>query len=115
MGNFAEVLRRLRRQEGMTQPQLAQRLGVSRSTISMYERGEREPDFALLQRIADLFQTDTDQLLGRTAPVEDDYANQLFAAYGEVKESFDQNDIDDVKMFMRLVAERKRQRNAKKP
>lgn len=115
MGNFADTLRRLRKQEGMTQPQLAQRLGISRSTISMYERGEREPDLAQLQRIADLFQADTDQLLGRSTPAEDDYANQLFAAYGEVKEIFDQDDIDDVKMFMRLVAERKRQKNAKKP
>lgn len=111
MEQFAQILRDLRTQQGWTQPQLAQRLGVSRSTVSMYERGEREPDFAMLRRIADLFGVDTDQLLGRTAPAGgDDYANQLFAAYGEVKESFDQEDIDDVKLFMRMVAERKRQR-----
>lgn len=111
MGNFAQILRGLRAQQGWTQPQLAQRLGVSRSTVSMYERGEREPDFAMLDRIADLFGVDANQLLGRAASADtDDYANQLFAAYGEVKESFDQEDIDDVKLFMRMVAERKRQR-----
>ncbi len=111
MGNFAQTLRGLRMQQGLTQPQLAQRLGVSRSTVSMYERGEREPDFATLSRIADLFGVDADQLLGRTAPAgADDYASQLFAAYGEVKESFDQEDIDDLKLFMRMVAERKRQK-----
>lgn len=111
MGNFAQILRGLRAQQGWTQPQLAQRLGVSRSTVSMYERGEREPDFAMLDRIADLFGVDANQLLGRAASADtDDYANQLFAAYGEVKESFDQEDIDDVKLFMRMVAERKRQK-----
>lgn len=114
MGNFAEILRELRTQRGWTQPQLAQRLGISRSTVSMYERGEREPDFAMLDRIAALFGVDANQLLGHAAPVDtDDYANQLFAAYGEVKESFDQADIDDVKLFMRMVAERKRQKEKK--
>ena len=46
MGQFASILKQLRLQKGLTQPQLAERLGISRSAISMYERGEREPDTA---------------------------------------------------------------------
>lgn len=114
MGNFAQNLRQLRARQGMTQPELAQKLGISRSAVSMYERGEREPDLDTLRAIVDLFGVDTDQLLGRAAP-EDDYARQLFAAYGEVRASFDQDDIDDVKLFMRMVAERKRQKQQSGP
>lgn len=43
----------------------------------------------------------------------DPFANQLFAAYGEVKKEFTQDDIDDIKMFMEMVAERKRKKKEK--
>ena len=35
MGQFASILKQLRLQKGLTQPQLAERLGISRSAISM--------------------------------------------------------------------------------
>lgn len=44
---------------------------------------------------------------------DDPFANQLFAAYGEVKKEFTQDDIDDIKMFMEMVAERKRKKKEK--
>lgn len=66
MGNFENVLKKLRTSAGMTQEELAKRLGVSRSTIGMYESGSRKPDPAALESIADLFNVDVDYLLGRT-------------------------------------------------
>ncbi|MCQ2439450.1 MAG: helix-turn-helix transcriptional regulator [Oscillospiraceae bacterium] len=39
----------------MTQQDLANALGVSKSTISLYENGNREPDFEMMERIADHF------------------------------------------------------------
>ena len=45
---------------------MAQKLGIAKSTISMYENGNREPDFETLEKIADFFNVDTDYLLGRT-------------------------------------------------
>lgn len=62
---FAERLRLLRKQRDLSQQQLADRLGVSNSTISMYERGEREPDFEMLELIGDFFNVDTNYLLGK--------------------------------------------------
>lgn len=66
MGNFNEILRRLRKSNQMTQLELANALQISRSTIGMYEKGSREPDFATLEIIADYFNVDIDYLLGRS-------------------------------------------------
>lgn len=62
MGAFGAVLRRLRKQDGLTQTELGKALGLSYSTISMYERGEREPDFETLEVIADYFNVSMDYL-----------------------------------------------------
>lgn len=62
---FAERLRLLRKQRNLSQQQLADKLGISNSTISMYERGEREPDFEMLELIGDYFNVDTNYLLGK--------------------------------------------------
>ena len=66
MGNFQNIFKRLRISSKLTQAEMAEKLGISRSTIGMYETGAREPDFETLERIADFFNVDTDYLLGRT-------------------------------------------------
>ena len=45
----------LRKLEDITQQQLADAIGVAKSTISMYETGRREPDFKTLETLADYF------------------------------------------------------------
>ncbi len=66
MGSFSTVLRKLRKQDGLTQTDLGKALGLSYSTISMYERGEREPDFETFEIIADFFNVDIDYLMGKS-------------------------------------------------
>ena len=66
MSDFSVVLKELRSAFGMTQDELAQALGISRSRIGMYELGQREPDFETLEKLADYFNVDYDFLLGRT-------------------------------------------------
>ena len=68
MSGFSQRLRFLRTQRGLTQQQLAQALGVSKSSVNMYERGEREPGLETLAAMADLFEVDLDELTGRTQP-----------------------------------------------
>lgn len=48
-----------------SQAELADKLGVSKSTVGMYELGKREPDFETLEAIADLFNVDMNFLLGK--------------------------------------------------
>ena len=66
MGNFQNIFRKLRTSSNLTQSAIAEKLGISRSTIGMYETGAREPDFETLEKIADFFNVDIDFLLGRT-------------------------------------------------
>lgn len=55
----------LRAEKKLTQQILSDKLKISKSSINMYERGEREPGFATLISIADFFDVDIDYLLGR--------------------------------------------------
>lgn len=66
MADFSRVLRMLRTNTGLSQQALADKLGLSKSAVNMYERGEREPSFEVLEIIADFFNVDIDYLLGRT-------------------------------------------------
>ena len=66
MGDFQNIFKRLRNSCGLTQAEMAEKIGISRSTIGMYETGAREPDFETLEKIADFFNVDIDYLLGRT-------------------------------------------------
>ena len=62
---FSETLSRLRRERGLTQAELGARLGISKSAVSMYECGNREPELDLLRAMADLFGVSESVLLGR--------------------------------------------------
>ncbi len=66
MGEFKSVFKQLRLAKGMTQGELADAIGITRSRLSMYELGQREPDFETLEMIADYFNVDIDYLMGRT-------------------------------------------------
>ena len=66
MSSFNTVLKSLRTAKGMTQDELAKSLKISRSTVGMYENGSREPDYEMLELIADYFNVDINYLLGRT-------------------------------------------------
>ena len=61
---FSNRLKELRTQAGLTQLQLAQRLGVTKSVISFYELSERAPSPDVLIRVAQIFHVSTDYLLG---------------------------------------------------
>jgi transcriptional regulator with XRE-family HTH domain len=49
---FAEQLQRLRKAAGISQYALAQRSGLSKQALSRLEKGEREPSWATVQRLA---------------------------------------------------------------
>ena len=62
---FSINLKKLREQANLTQEELASKTGLSKSTISMYERGERFPSEQILELLADLFNVDMNMLLGK--------------------------------------------------
>lgn len=64
MVNFGNRLRELRTGKKMTQQQLADRLGLTKSVISAYETAMRYPSYDVLIHIATIFRVSTDYLLG---------------------------------------------------
>ncbi|WP_379883062.1 helix-turn-helix domain-containing protein [Laceyella putida] len=61
---FSERLKALRREKRITQQQIADRFGVTKSTVSRWEKGSFEPDTEKLKEIADYFGVTVDYLLG---------------------------------------------------
>ena len=68
---FPEISKSLRKENGLSQVQLAEALNVSKACISMIEIGKNDPTANTLLKYADFFQCSTDYLLGR----EDDLGN----------------------------------------
>lgn len=64
MVDFGLRLRKLRTDYGMTQLELAQKLGLTKSVISAYETDLRMPSYDVLVNIANIFKVSTDYLLG---------------------------------------------------
>lgn len=58
-------IKQLRKKYHITQTELARKIGVSASTIAMYEIGEREPSIDTLDKLCHVFNTDMDTLVGR--------------------------------------------------
>lgn len=66
MREIAEIIKKLRSEKNLTQKQLAEEIGVSKSTVAMWETGDRKPSRELLEQVADYFNVDMDYLYGRT-------------------------------------------------
>lgn len=58
----------LRKSRGLSQAELAQRLGISRGRLANYEQGQREPDFATMSEIAKFFGVSIDYLVTGKEP-----------------------------------------------
>lgn len=61
---FAERIKVLRKEKGLTQTQLAAELDVSGGTVAMWETGKRRPSMELVDRICDYFTVSYGYLLG---------------------------------------------------
>jgi len=86
---FSDTLKHLRKRDGYSQAQLAQKLGVSKSTIGNYEVGTRMPDYEMMKSISALFNVSMDYLYDREEKVpvtvsDEDIKVALFGGDTEV-------------------------------
>ena len=65
MSNIGENILTFRREKGMSQEALAEKIGVSRQTIAKWESGESVPDLALSAELASVFEISIDRLAGK--------------------------------------------------
>ena len=66
---LCENLKFYRKQLGMTQAQVAEAVGINRSTYTYYEKGTSAPNIAILVQIAQLFEVDYAALIDDETPV----------------------------------------------
>ncbi|MEE1159780.1 MAG: response regulator [Atopobiaceae bacterium] len=67
MGMFAETVRKLRIEKGLSQRELAQRMYVTQSTVARWECGSRLPDVVMISLLAKKLGVDAGTLLGAAA------------------------------------------------
>lgn len=73
----SEVIRRKRKELGLTQEQMAQRLGVSAPAVNKWERGSSYPDITILPALARLLNTDINTLLCFQEELSDEEIAQI--------------------------------------
>ena len=84
---FNNKLYELRKKRGYSQEELANRLNVSRQTVSKWEVGESAPDMEKLVAISDLFEVSLDELVKDKAPEQAQPQEQVVtsAFYSDLK------------------------------
>ena len=68
--NFAFNLSRLRKEKGISQTELAEKLNIGKQSIADYEKSKSYPTFATLDKIADFFKATPVQLFGTSQDIE---------------------------------------------
>ena len=81
MKTLGERIKQLRTEKELTQEDLAQKLNVSKSSISLYETNTREPSISTLIALTQLFDVSTDYILGisdyRHTRSQDEYIREI--------------------------------------
>lgn len=108
---FGEKIRQARKAAGLTQRQLADRLGVSNTSVSNWEKNLSRPDADLIQQLCAILGLQPNDFYGtvETAPIgtsrrvsEDDIKFALFGGDGEITDAM----YDEVKRFAAFVKQR---------
>ena len=92
MAKLSDMLIYLRKRNGLSQQELANEVGMTRSAIGMYETGKREPDLETLEVFADYYNVDMNTLTGTSGAILQDTAkhavyNQEFNTLTEEQKS----------------------------
>lgn len=99
--NFNENLKNARLKKGLSQKDVAEKIGVAKSTYSLYESGSREPNVQTIKKISDILDVSADDLLGiNNEPT-------TLAAHFDGDE-FTEDELDEIRQFAEFVKNRKK-------
>lgn len=85
---ISENIKRLREKFQYSQCDLGRLLGVSKQAVSMYERGEREPNIAIILKLCEVFNTSPNVLFGfADQPREDGKDTELLKSLNELPDN----------------------------
>ena len=94
--NFNDNLRTARERKGFSQKEMAEKIGVAKSTYSLYESGNREPNVQTIKRISDTLNVSADELLGI------EWIPQTLAAHFEGEE-YTEDEMNEILKFAEFV------------
>ena len=94
--NFNENLKNARERKGMSQKDVAEEIGVAKSTYSLYESGNREPNVQTIKKIADVLNVSADDLLGLNE-------EPLTIASHFDGDEYTEEELDEIKAFAEFV------------
>jgi len=103
MSGFAENLRQIRDARGLTQSELADRMGVAQAFISQLETGRRRPSPALIGRIATALDVDA-AVLTKGEEVSEVKANELFRKL----KGLSPDALDEVEDYLKYLQHKRR-------
>ena len=87
---LGQTIAKLRKQNNMTQAEVAEALHISYQAVSKWERDESLPDITLLQSIAELFQVNVDKLLDTSCEMNEDESMKTY----QIKDEDAQQEIN---------------------
>ena len=98
---FNENLRLARERKGISQKNIAENIGVAKSTYSLYESGNREPNVQTIKKIADFLNVSADELLG----IDDE--PQTIAAHFDGDE-YTEDELEEIRNFAAFVKSKRK-------
>lgn len=99
--NFNENSKEARLKSGISQKDLAENIGVAKSTYSLYESGKREPNVDTIKKIASSLNVSADTLLGI------DNEPTTLAAHFEGDE-YTESEMEEIRNFAAFVKNKRR-------
>jgi transcriptional regulator with XRE-family HTH domain len=98
-------LEELRKQLGLSQNELAEKLNMTQQRISAYEKGKREPDINTITQLADFFGVSTDYLLGKSniRKTDAEIKKEFDFAYHKDAEGLTDEEIADAIRFYKQI------------
>lgn len=106
---FGDIIRSARKSAGLTQRQLAERIGVSNTSVSNWEKNLSKPDADMIQRLCALLHLQPNDFYGaeklaenRQAVSDEDIKFALFGGSGDITDAM----YDEVKRFAQFLKQR---------
>ena len=99
---FNENLKVARERRQLTQTQMADALGVAKSTYSLYESGKREPNVQTIKKISDILNVSADELLGL---IQEPQLSTFAAHFDGAK--YTDSELEEILQFAEFVKNRK--------
>ncbi|MGM0603858.1 MAG: helix-turn-helix domain-containing protein [Bacillota bacterium] len=109
--SFGNKLKELRKDTGLTQAELAGKIGIDRGTLANYETNRKKPSYDVLEKLANVLNCSVDYMMGINSKMKSDKIDEDSNLNNETKNfiktinEFDQKTINFYKKIIELFEE----------